>query len=114
MAAYPNAAQFGFQDMTTGQIIAASNTAALNALNGNGLMEQTWLNHQLQTGYDVSSNFGGRWEATRGEIANSLTVGVMYFETWRTNDQSAVAHVLGMSEENVRVISIAQVKWSAP
>src|SRR6267154_2747256 len=101
MAAYPNAAQFGFQDMTTGQIIAASNTAALNALNGNGLMEQTWLNHQLQTGYDVSSNFGGRWEATRGEIANSLTVGVMYFETWRTNDQSAVAHVInGVSPQS--------------
>jgi outer membrane receptor protein involved in Fe transport len=101
MAAYPNAAQFGFQDMTTGQVIAASNTAALNALNGNGLMEQTWLNHQLQTGYDVSSNFGGRWEATRGEIANSLTVGVMYFETWRTNDQSAVAHVInGVSPQS--------------
>jgi len=100
-AAYPGAAQFAFQDMTTGQIIPASDTATLNGLNGNGLMEQTWLNHQLQTGYDIASNFGGRWEATRGSIANSLTAGVMFFATWRTNDQSAVAHVInGVSPQS--------------
>jgi outer membrane receptor protein involved in Fe transport len=99
--AYPNAAQFAFQDLTTGEIIAASNTKALNALNGNGLMEQTWLNHQLVAGYDSASNFGGRWEITRGEIANSLTVGAMFFELWRTNDQSAVAHVInGVSPQS--------------
>jgi iron complex outermembrane receptor protein len=99
--AYPGAFQFGFQDMTTGQIIPASDTATLNGLNGNGLMQQTWLNHQLQTGYDFGTNFGGRWEAERGQIANSLTVGAMIFELWRTNDQSAVAHVInGVSPQS--------------
>jgi outer membrane receptor protein involved in Fe transport len=64
-------------------------------------MQQTWLNHQLQTGYDLASNFGGRWEVTRGDFSNSLTVGAMVFELWRTNDQSAVAHVInGVSPQS--------------
>ncbi|HEX4583321.1 MAG TPA: TonB-dependent receptor [Burkholderiaceae bacterium] len=99
--AYPNAAQFGFQDLTTGQIIAASDHGVLGALNGNGLMQQTWLNRQLQTGYDFASNFGGRWEVTRGDFSNSLTVGAMVFELWRTSDQSAVSHVInGVSAQS--------------
>ncbi|HMA51472.1 MAG TPA: TonB-dependent receptor, partial [Magnetospirillaceae bacterium] len=45
--AYPAATQFGIRNLTTGQVIPASNVAALNALNGNGLLEQTVLNRQL-------------------------------------------------------------------
>ena len=39
--AFPGTAQFGIRNLSTGQVIAGSNTAALNALNGNGLLEQT-------------------------------------------------------------------------
>jgi outer membrane receptor protein involved in Fe transport len=94
MAAYPGAAQFGFKDLATGQIIAASDTAALNALNGNGLMEQTWLNGQLVQGHDLATNFGARWESAWGSVKNSLTGGGMYFVVQRYNDQSAVSHVI--------------------
>jgi iron complex outermembrane receptor protein len=94
MAAYPGAAQFAFKDLNSGQLIAASNAAALAALNGNGLMEQTWLNHQVVQGHDIASNFGARWESTWPSLKNSLTAGGMYFEVQRYNDQSAVAHVI--------------------
>ena len=44
---FPTATQFGIRSLTNGPVIAASNTAALNALNGNGLLQQTVLNRQL-------------------------------------------------------------------
>lgn len=100
--AYPGAAQFGFKDLTTGTIIPASSVAALNALNGNGLMQQTWLNHQIVQGHDLATNFGVRWETSAiANVKNSLTVGGMYFEVQRYNDQSATAHVInGVSPQS--------------
>jgi len=93
-AAYPGATQFAFHDLTTGQIISASDTAALNALNGNGLMQQTWLNKQVVRGHDLAGNFGARWESGWSSVKNSLTGGGMYFVVQRYNDQSAVSHVI--------------------
>ncbi len=92
--AFPGYATFGIRDLTTGAIINGSNVAALNALNGNGLLEQTWLNHQDLRGRDFASNFGGRWDTSFDTIKNSLTVGGMYYHETRQNDQSSTAHVV--------------------
>ncbi len=92
-AAYPGAT-FGFRDLTTGAILGAGNLTALNALNGNGLMQQTWLNRQELSGQDFASNFGARWETGDENLKNSLTVGGMYYHDTRDNNQSSVAHVI--------------------
>ena len=89
--AFPTATQFGIKDLTTGQVFAASDTGALNALNGNGLLQQTTLNHDNQAGHDFGSNFGGRFDHTGGNITNSLTVGAMYYANKSRKNQSATA-----------------------
>jgi hypothetical protein len=90
---YPGAT-FGIRNLTTGAVIGANNVAALNALNGNGLLQQTWLNQQDLTGRDFASNFGGSWNYTGNGFSNSLTVGGMYYHEIRYNDQSSVANVI--------------------
>lgn len=92
--AFPGTAQYGLRDIRTGAVIAANNTAALNGLNGNGLLQQTVLNHQTLATRDFGSNFGAKWNYTGGAIENSLTVGGMYYNVRRKNDQSATATVL--------------------
>ncbi|MDE1147166.1 MAG: TonB-dependent receptor [Azospirillaceae bacterium] len=94
LAAYPTTAQFGIRNLTTGQITAASNTAALNALNGNGLLQQTVLNRQLVKLRDWGSDFGAKWETSGDSWANSLTVGGMIYATDINTDQSGVATVI--------------------
>ena len=90
---YPGAT-FGIRDLTTGSVIGSSNLAALNALNGNGLLQQTWLNQQDLSGRDFASNFGGSWNYSGSNFSNALTVGGMYYHETRYNDQSSVAHVI--------------------
>ncbi len=93
-AAFPTTTQFGIRSLSTGQVIAASNTAALNALNGNGLLQQTVLNHQLVKLRDWGTDFGAKWE-THGEIwDNSLTVGGMVFSQEANGDQSGTSTVI--------------------
>ena len=89
--AFPTATQFGIKDLTTGQVFAASNTAGLNGLNGNGLLEQTTLNHDNQAGHDFGSNFGGRFDHSSGSFTNSLTVGAMYYKNKSRKNQSATS-----------------------
>ena len=89
--AFPTATRFGIKDLTNGQIISSSNTAALNALNGNGLLEQTTLNHDNQAGHDFGSNFGGRFDHKGGNFTNSLTVGAMYYANKSRQNQSATS-----------------------
>ncbi len=91
---FPTVAQYGLRNIRTGQVIAASDTATLNALNGNGLLQQTVLNHQTLTTKDFGSDFGAKWDAGSGGFQNSLTVGGMVYNVRRRNDQSAVATVL--------------------
>jgi outer membrane receptor protein involved in Fe transport len=92
--AYPTATQFGIKNLTTGQVIAASNVSALNALNGNGLLQQTVLNRQLIKLQDWGSDFGARWDYHGDNWSNSLTVGGMVYSTHIDNDQSGVATVI--------------------
>ncbi|UAK25914.1 TonB-dependent receptor [Sphingomonas nostoxanthinifaciens] len=91
---FPGTVQYGLRDIHTQQVIAASNAGVLNALNGNGLLQQTVLNHQTLKTRDFGSNFGAKWNYSSGAIDNSLTVGGMYYNVRRDNDQSAVATVV--------------------
>lgn len=93
-AAFPGTTQFGIRSVSTGQVIPASNVAALNALNGNGLLQQTVLNRQLILMRDWGSDFGVKWDASGAGWHNSLTVGAMLYSTHQNNDQSGVAPVL--------------------
>lgn len=93
-AAFPTATQFGIRNTATGQVIPASNVAALNALNGNGLLEQTVLNRQLIKLQDWGSDFGAKWDYRADSWSNSLTVGGMVYSTHIDNDQSGVATVV--------------------
>jgi iron complex outermembrane receptor protein len=92
-ALYPGAI-FGFKNLTTGAIIRGNDVAGLNALNGNGLIQQTWLNQQDLSGRDFASNFGASWNFSGNGFTNSLTAGGMYYHETRHNDQSSVANVI--------------------
>ncbi len=94
LAAFPGTTQFGIKSLTTGQIIPASNTAALNALNGNGLLLGTVLNQQLVKLRDYGSDFGVRYDAAGSNWTNSLTVGGMVYSQQQENDQSGVSTVI--------------------
>jgi iron complex outermembrane recepter protein len=91
LAAFPGTTQFGIRNLTTGQIIAGSNVAALNALNGNGLLQQTVLNHEYKATRDLGTNFGVKYNISGNGWSNSLTLGGMYYRVRQSDDQSAVA-----------------------
>ncbi|NMN05174.1 TonB-dependent receptor [Novosphingobium sp. SG916] len=105
-AAFPGTAQFGIRDTLTGKVIAASDTATLNALNGNGLLQQTVLNHQTLSTKDFGSNFGVTWDARSDAIQNSLTVGGMYYDVKHRNDQSAVATLINDVRNNSHIYDV--------
>jgi iron complex outermembrane recepter protein len=94
LLAFPGTTQFGIRSLSNGQIIAASNIAALNALNGNGLLQQTVLNHQYLSTRDLGNDFGVKYDITGAGWSNSLTVGGMYYRVRQYNDQSAVSTLL--------------------
>ena len=94
LLAFPGTTQFGIRSLSNGQIIAASNIAALNALNGNGLLQQTVLNHQYLSTRDLGNDFGVKYDIAGTGWSNSLTVGGMYYRVRQYNDQSAVATLL--------------------
>lgn len=103
---FPTATQFGLKDLRTGQVIAASNAAGLAAIGGNGLLQQTVLNHQTLSTKDFGSDFGAKWDHSAGAIDNSLTVGGMVYNVRRSNDQSAVATVLNSVSNNSHVYDL--------
>lgn len=85
---------FGIRNVLTGQVIPVSDTATLNSLNGNGLLQQTVLNHQLADTKDFGSDFGVKFDFGGGAIDNSLTIGGMYYNVTKYNDQSATASLI--------------------
>jgi outer membrane receptor protein involved in Fe transport len=94
LAAFPGTTQFGVKNLTTGMVYGASDVAALNALNGNGLLQQTILNHQYLSTRDLGSDFGARYEISGAGWSNSLTLGGMYYHVRQYNDQSAVSTLI--------------------
>jgi outer membrane receptor protein involved in Fe transport len=92
--AFPGTTSFGIRNVVTGQVIPVSDTATLNALNGNGLLQQTVLNHQRLDSKDFGSDFGVKFDFGSGAIDNSLTIGGMYYNVTKYNDQSATASLI--------------------
>ena len=103
---------FGIKNLKTGQVIAANNAAALNALNGNGLLEQTVLNQQLLKERDWGSDFGVKWNTQGGNWTNSLTVGGMVYSTFQFNDQSGVATVLNDVKNDSDIYDVVALNGS--
>lgn len=104
--AYPTTTRFGIKNLRTGQVLGADQTAALNALNGNGFLQRTTLNHDYVDGRDFGMNVGGRWEYEGNGFKNSLTAGVMYYNTKRSQDQSAVASVVNDVRTNSDIYDV--------
>ena len=99
-AAFPTTSRFGIRNLRTGVVTGSNQTAELNALNGNGFLQQTTLNHDYQEGDDFGLNIGGRWEYDGGGFTNSLTVGALYFDTERSQNQSATATAINDVKNN--------------
>ncbi len=105
-AAFPTRTRFGIKNLRTGVVTGSNNTAALNALNGNGFLQQTTLNHDFQSGHDFGSNVGARWEVDNGRFKNSLTAGVLYYDVRRSQNQSATAAVVNDVRTNSDIYDI--------
>ena len=105
-AAYPATARFGIKNLRTGVVLGADQVSALNALNGNGFLQQTTLNHDYQSGHDFALNAGGRWEQSGAGYENSLTAGVQYYDVSRSQNQSAVASVVNDVRNNSDIYDI--------
>ena len=106
LVAFPGTTQFGLRNLTTGQIISASNIAALNGLNGNGLLQQTVLNHQYEATRDLGTDFGVKYNLEGEGWSNSLTVGGMYYRVRQSNDQSGVATLLNGVSNNSSIYDL--------
>ncbi|MEG3125519.1 TonB-dependent receptor domain-containing protein [Sphingomonas sp. GB1N7] len=106
IAAFPNTARFGIKNLRTGVLLGANQTAALNALNGNGFLQRTTLNHDSIDGRDLGINAGGTWQYESGGLKNSLTVGAMYYNVKRVQDQSATASVVNDVRTNSDIYDI--------
>jgi iron complex outermembrane recepter protein len=105
-AAFPTTVRFGIKNLRTGQVLGANQTAELNALNGNGFLQRTTLNHDAIDAYDFGMNVGGRWNFESGSFTNSLTAGVMYYKTRRDQDQSATASVVNDVRTNSDIYDV--------
>jgi outer membrane receptor protein involved in Fe transport len=99
-AAFPTATRFGVRNLRTGVVLGSNQTAQLNALNGNGFLQQTTLNHDFVEGHDFGMNLGGRWEVENDSIRNSLTAGLLYYNVKRSQNQSATAAALNDVKNN--------------
>ncbi len=105
-AAFPTTTRFGIKNLRTGVVLGSNQTTELNALNGNGFLQRTTLNHDYVSGKDFGINAGGRWEYDGGGFKNSLTVGVMYYNVKRSQNQSATASVVNDVRTNSDIYDI--------
>jgi iron complex outermembrane recepter protein len=105
-AAFPTAVRFGIQNLRTGVLTRSDQTAQLNALNGNGFLQRTTLNHDFVSGKDFGINAGGRWEYEGDGFTNSLTAGVMYYNVKRSQNQSATASAVNDVRTNSDIYDI--------
>jgi iron complex outermembrane recepter protein len=105
-AAFPGTVRYGIKNLRTGVVLGSNQTAALNALNGNGFLQRTTLNHDYVDGKDFGLNVGGRWEYEGDGFKNSLTAGVMYYNVKRSQDQSATASVVNDVRTNSDIYDI--------
>ncbi len=105
-AAFPQTVRFGIKNLRTGVLLGSNQTDALAALNNNGFLQRTTLNHDYIDGRDFGANVGARWEFESGSFKNSLTAGVMYYNVKRSQDQSATASVVNDVRTNSDIYDI--------
>ena len=105
-AAFPTTTRFGIKNLRTGVVIGSNQTAELNALNGNGFLQRTTLNHDFVSGKDFGINAGGRWEVEGNGFTNSLTAGIMYYNVKRSQNQSATASAVNDVRTNSDIYDI--------
>ncbi len=105
-AAFPTSTRFGIRNLRTGVVTGSNQVATLNALNGNGFLQQTTLNHDYQEGHDFGSNIGVRWQYDTGAFRNSLTAGILYYDVSRSQNQSATASVVNDVRNNSDIYDI--------
>jgi outer membrane receptor protein involved in Fe transport len=105
-AAFPTATRFGIRNLRNGVVLGSNQTAELNALNGNGFLQQTTLNHDFNAGHDFGMNLGSRWEVESGSIRNSLTTGILYYNVRRFQNQSATAAALNDVKNNSDIYDV--------
>ena len=105
-AVFPTTVRFGIRNLRTGTVTGSNQTGVLNALNGNGFLQQTTLNHDFQSGHDFGSNFGARWEYKGGGFTNSLTAGILYYDVSRFQNQSATSAVVNDVKTNSDIYDI--------
>jgi outer membrane receptor protein involved in Fe transport len=112
LVAFPTTTRFGIKNLRTGVVLGSNQTAELNALNGNGFLQRTTLNHDYIDGKDFGLNAGGRWEYQGESFTNSLTAGVMYYNVKRSQDQSATASVVNDVRTNSDIYDIVALNGS--
>ena len=105
-AAFPTTTRFGIKNLRTGVVLGSNQVDELNALNGNGFLQRTTLNHDYIDGRDFGVNAGVRWEVESDGFSNSLTAGVMYYNVKRKQDQSATASMVNDVRTNSDVYDI--------
>lgn len=110
--AFPTATRYGIRNLRTGVVIGSNQTALLNGLNSNGFLQRTTLNHDRIDGKDFGLNVGGRLETESDSFKNSLTVGVMYYDVKRKQDQSATASMLNDVRTNSDVYDVVALDAS--
>lgn len=106
LTAFPTTVRFGIKNLRTGVITGSNQAATLNALNGNGFLQQTTLNHDFQSGHDWGTNVGATWEQSGDSFKNSLTVGVQYYDVSRFQNQSAVSAVVNDVRTNSDIYDV--------
>ncbi|MDB5455934.1 MAG: TonB-dependent receptor [Caulobacter sp.] len=109
LAAYPATVRFGAKNLRTGVVIPSNASATLNALNGNGFLQETTLNHDYQSGHDFGANIGTRWEHQGDWFKNSLTTGIQYYDVSRSQNQSAVATAVNDVRNNSDLYDIVSL-----
>ena len=105
-ANFPATLRYGIKNLRTGAVIGSNQVDVLNALNGNGFLQETTLNHDYQSGHDWGTNVGARLERQFGDFKNSLTAGVMYYDVSRSQNQSATAAVVNDVKNNSDIYDV--------
>ena len=111
-AAFPAATRFGIKNLRTGVVLGSNQIAELNALNGNGFLQQTTLNHDYVEGHDFGSNLGARWQYEGRGFSNSLTAGILYYDVSRAQNQSATATAVNDVRNNSDLYDIVALDAS--
>lgn len=91
----------------TGQVIQG--TAALNAINGNGLIAESVIGDNKARVKEFNSDTGITWETQGDTVRNSLTVGGLFTRSRRYNDAIGAATFLSDVQDRARRVDVVAV-----